>query len=100
MRPLGAVLHGVDNVGHVLLALEERGIAGMLVVGAERLDETDRRQVAGLEVREEIDLVLEVGFAARAVGREVVEIGERLVVPLEIWSNLGGIAVRGSLHGL
>ena len=42
----------LDQVGDVLLALLEVGVAGVLVVGAERLDERDRRQALLLAARQ------------------------------------------------
>src|SRR5262249_53138395 len=44
--PVGAVLDGADEVDGVLLALADVGVAGVLVVGAEGLDEGDRREGA------------------------------------------------------
>src|SRR5262249_15316990 len=52
-----------------------------------------------LEVGEEVGLVLEVGFAAGTVGRVVIEVGQWLMVPLEIGGNLGRVSVGGGLHG-
>src|SRR5438105_14846443 len=80
----------------------------MLVVGAQRLDEDDRRQVFGLEIREEVVLVLKVcrryQIADAILERSiVVVIGEGLMVPLEqgvdrrVWRNdavVGGVAGR------
>jgi hypothetical protein len=37
--PVGTVADGVDQVEHVLLTGDQIGVTGVLVVGAERLDE-------------------------------------------------------------
>src|SRR5215468_9386377 len=60
MGPIGAVLDGVDDVGHVLLASEQVGVAGVLVVWAERLDKADSGKIANVEIVEEINFVLQV----------------------------------------
>jgi len=62
----------------------------MLIVGAERFDEHNRGQALVLQVREEVNLVLQVrrrnpiAHAIRPRG-VVVVVRERLVVPLEQW---------------
>ena len=43
--PVLAVLDSLDNVGDMLLALQQVGIAWVLVVGAKRLDEAYGRQI-------------------------------------------------------
>src|SRR5262249_22172987 len=55
-----AVLHGLDQVGDVLLAGDDIGVARVLVVLADRLDESDRRQFSGGDIGEEIGLVLQM----------------------------------------
>ena len=67
--PVGAVLHGLHQVGDVLLALLEVGVARVLVVRAERLDEGDGRQAVVLQRGEEVGLVLQVRGPARACRR-------------------------------
>ena len=56
----GLVCTALDQLGDVLLARDEVGVAGVLVLGAERLDERDRGQRARLARGHEIGLVLEV----------------------------------------
>src|SRR5262249_47321865 len=96
--PVGAVLDGVNDVGDVLLPLQEAGVAGVFVVGAQRLDEANRREVAAGQGRKEVGLVLQVGGRERvalAVGQPggaVVVVGQRVVVPLE--QGVGGVVGR------
>ncbi len=80
----------VDDPGDMAIAGRDIGIAGMLVVAAERLVEDHRRQVAGGDVGEEVGLVLEMlALRLGAVG-EIREIGEGLVVVLEARIGLAG----------
>jgi hypothetical protein len=82
----------LDDVRHVLLTLQQVGIAGMLVIGTERLDKGDRGQVVILQIEEEVGLILtmsggnQVPLAVppRSI---VVVVGKRLIVPLEKRSN-------------
>src|SRR5262249_52025051 len=95
VRPLGAVLHGMDDVGHMLLPLQQVGIARMLVIRPKRLDKTDGGQVAAGQIAEEIRLVLQVGIGVqesvvlgvggpiRVEGSVVGVVGKRLMVVLE-----------------
>jgi hypothetical protein len=81
--PVGAVLDRANQVRDVLLSLDERGVAGVLVVRPERLDEGDRRQRPVAEGSGELLLILQVGRLRRRAVRVVGEVGERLVVVLE-----------------
>src|SRR5207249_1861739 len=90
IRPVGAVLHSVYEVGHVLLALQVAGVAWVLVVCADGFDERHRGQVVAGERAHEVLFVLQVGRSAgRAVG-VVGIVGERLVVELEEWIRVPG----------
>src|SRR5208337_794476 len=92
VRPVGAALDGMHDVGDVLLARQQVGVAGVLVVLANRLDEADGGQVATGQVGEKVILVLEVGRRQRVLdhlpglgvldpGGEIVVVRQRLVVP-------------------
>src|SRR5262249_46895548 len=114
--PVGTVLHGVDNVGDMLLASQQVGVAGVLVVRAERFDEGDGRQAAVGEIGEEVVLVGQVlaavgihrgravvdhelaGGGVKEEWREVVVVSERLMVPLEERIN-GGVGRRLPIVG-
>src|SRR5262249_33187513 len=105
-----AVLDGVDDVGDVLLALQQVGVTGVLVIGADRLDEADRGQTAVGQVGEERRLVLQVGVGVeqavglgvrRAVGVErgvVGVVGEGLVV--ELVAAPEGVRLGGAKEGV
>src|SRR5215510_607384 len=56
--PFAAVLDGVDDARDMLHALEQAGVAGMLVGCADWLDEANPRQLARGKVGEEPILVL------------------------------------------
>lgn len=56
--PVLTVLDSLDNIGDVLLTLQQVGIAWVLIVGAERFDEAYGRQIVILQIEEEIGLVL------------------------------------------
>jgi hypothetical protein len=82
MRPDGAVLYGLDQLGHLLLTGGNRRVSGVLVVVADRLDESDGWEAPSGQIREEVRLVLEVAPPRRAwcVPRKICE---GLVVELE-----------------
>ena len=72
----------------MLLALEQTGIARMLVVGPQRLDEADGRQAFVPQVLVEVAFILQVRRGKRIAGailprRVVVIVRERLMMPLE-----------------
>ena len=79
--------HGAQQVDHVVGARVLAGVAGVLVLGADRLDEADRLELAAAirSVRERLELV----FVAQVLdprlraGRVVLVVVERLVVVLE-----------------
>src|SRR5207244_3295780 len=95
---------GPDQLDEVGVALVLAAVAGVLVLGAERLDERHRRQRAVLEVGPEVGLVLEVGGPVRPVFRGVVAeggvIGERLVVELEAGIGAPGPGQVGPSRGI
>ena len=81
--PVLARLEGAHQIGHVLLAVQERRIAGVFVVRPQRLDKRHRRQLAASDIGIERLLVLEVVCSAwRAVGIVGV-IRKRLMMKLE-----------------
>ena len=82
--PVRAVLDRADQIGDVLLAVEQGGVAGVLVVGAERLDERHGGQLCRRRrpCRSPSSSLQVLGPAGRAVGVVGVE-RERLVVELE-----------------
>ena len=97
VRPQRAVLHGMHDVGGVLLAGQNGGIARMLVELAGELDERDLRQLAGRQVDVELRLVLQLRRGADVLGIQspvVVEggifgeVGKRLVVVLKQLARL------------
>jgi hypothetical protein len=75
------------------VAFDEVGVARMLVVGADRLVERDRRQVAAVDRGDQVLLVLEMLRLGLAAVGELLEVGERLVVELERWIGLAGQGV-------
>src|SRR5262249_5320051 len=89
VRPIGAVLNGVDDIGDMLLPVEYVGVARMFIVRANRLDEANGRQVSIGQVIEEIEFVLEMSSGQRValpIGqprREIVIVSKWLVVPLK-----------------
>src|SRR4051812_20627954 len=97
-----AVLDGADEVDQVPLAVRRAGVAGVLVLGAVRLDEAHGREGAGLGSREEVLLILQMRTSGLAlpIGGEV---RERLVVVLEVRARAvrvdGGRAVCRVLAG-
>src|SRR5438552_11669405 len=66
-----AVAHGGHELSHVLLTRDFIRVTRMFVVGAERLDESHRRQPTRCDVREEVLFVLQM--RARA-GRGRIEL--------------------------
>src|SRR5262249_55584874 len=97
--PIRAVLDGGHETGHVLLPLEQAGVTGVLIVGTERLDETDARQLAVRQISKELGFVLEMRSRTRVRGiqravrierRVVSVISKRLVVELEERVGLSG----------
>ena len=68
VRPQGAVLHGMHDIGGPLLAGQNGRIARMLVELAGELDERDLRQLAGRQVDVELRLVLQFRRGADVPG--------------------------------
>src|SRR5260370_10155083 len=88
VAPIVAVFHCAHKIRNVLLTLQQAGVSGMLIVGSQRLNKDDRRQAFGLQIQEEVVLILQVRggyWIADAILERsiVVIIGEGLVVPLE-----------------
>ena len=88
LSPVRASTYRLDDVGNVLLTLQQVGIAGMLVVRAQRLYEAHRRKIMIFQIEEEIIFILQVSggnqIALAIYPRSVVVvIGKWLVVPLE-----------------
>src|SRR5262245_50326828 len=69
--PDRTVLHSRDEVGDMLLACDDIGVAGVLVVLADRLHEAHWRQVARGDIGQELCLILQmrVGASGRRVQR-------------------------------
>src|SRR6266545_5877563 len=66
--PGRALLDGLDQIGHVLLAARQVGIAGVFVVGAGRLDKRDRRQGVVVRRPQKLLFVVQVrGLAWRSI---------------------------------
>ena len=86
--PVLALLHCIHNLRHVLLSLEEVGIARMFIVRTERLDKGHGRQCAVLHIGEEVVLILQVRGRGRVhlsihPRSVVVVVSKWLMVPLE-----------------
>src|SRR5258708_39638227 len=86
--PIVAMLNAAHQVGNVLLPLQQGGVSGMLIVGTQSLDKSDRGQTFLFEVGEEAGFILQVRRRYRVTGAVlewsvVVVIGKGLVVPLE-----------------
>ena len=60
MRGLWAVLDVLEQLDHMVFADQHIGVAGVLVVLAQRLDERDSRQRARIGFGDEMGLVLEM----------------------------------------
>src|SRR5215813_6347227 len=72
--PERTVLHRMHDIGHMLLAAEQVGVPRMFVVRTQRLDEAYSRQVAVVQVGEEILFVLQVSsFGGGAISIVSVE---------------------------
>ena len=87
MRPDGAILYGLDQLGYLLLAGDERRVARVLVLVADRLDEGDGREAPRGQVAKEVRLILEVARPLGCAGRVPGEVDEGLVVELKqrVW---------------
>src|SRR4030095_4637631 len=92
MGPDGAILYGLDQPGHLLLAGGERRVSRVFIVVADRFHKRDGREAARGQITEEIHLVLEVVPCGRA-GRVLGEVGEGLVVDLEQLGRPAGYGV-------
>jgi hypothetical protein len=76
-------LDGRDKRRDVLLAAQFVGVAGMLIVCPQWLNETDCRQAPVSEIRKKAQLTLEVRRFGRSAVGVVRVIGEGLVMELE-----------------
>ncbi len=93
---LGAVLDRRQQVDEMVAALVLAGATGMLVLGADRFDETDRPQCARLGRADELDLVAQVQCARCGARCIVGVVVERLMVVLE--QRVRAVRVAGA-HG-
>ena len=91
--PVGAVLHCPDELGHVLLPAHKAGVAGVLVVRAQRFHEGDRRQRPVAEGPKEVRLIFQMFGPGRLAIGKVRKVVEGLVVILEQRVRLAGDGV-------
>ena len=81
--PVWAIAHGVDELNEMVLAGDQIRVAGVFVVGADRLDERYGRKRSRLCGRDEVRFVFEMlRFRRGAVG-VLCEIGEWLMMKLK-----------------
>src|SRR6266545_529175 len=81
--PGRALLHRLHQIGHVLLAARQVGIAGVFVVGAGRLDKRNGRQGVVVCRAQKVLFVVQVrGLAGRSIA-VFGDVGEWLVIELE-----------------
>src|SRR5213078_164734 len=82
-RPQRASFDLRNNVGDVLVARLDVGVAGMLGLGTNRLVERHRRQAIALDRLDKVGLILQVFALGLGAVRVLLEVSKGLVRELE-----------------